>query len=192
MRPPFLKSADGTDRPRVEGSPDGAQHLVNVCHAPGAAPTRGEPGNPVMLVDDEIEGRLLSIPFPRRDDGCSHAPATHHANSVDRLLPRRTVKIVTEPTRLMPPTDQGRQLRDGDAFRAPGQGVSRIPPVQHQESHRRRLSPTRGGQLNFFRRNDVNHGEYRRTKAAKGKDSDKKCRTNLGAKGDAVDARSPF
>jgi len=66
VRPPLLPAPELADRPAVERAPDRTEHFMDVSDVVRAAPPRRVPGNPVVLVHDQIETRLLTIPSARR------------------------------------------------------------------------------------------------------------------------------
>src|SRR5579871_322999 len=101
-----------------------------------SGPPRRVPGNPVMLVDYEIEPRLGAVPLARLDNGGPHSTAAHKFDVLDDFLGGTTGKAVGKPENLVSALSQAAQVSERNPFRPAAQGILRVPPVQHQESHR--------------------------------------------------------
>src|SRR5215204_7641631 len=71
----FLKLTQHTDRPGIKSTPNWTKDFVHISDAIGAAPPRGKPGNPMMLVDNQVKRLLPAIPTDRFGDG-GPLPAT--------------------------------------------------------------------------------------------------------------------
>src|SRR5438045_1748401 len=100
-----------------------------------AAPPRGEPRDPMVLIDHQIKLGLLAIPSPRGQNGTAISPPANDFDAVAFVSFPCVRKTIREPINLMPPLDQRMQVAEGNALRTTTLWIVRIPPVQHQESH---------------------------------------------------------
>ena len=93
-----------------------------------------------MLVHHEIEFRLFPIPADRFHNGTAHAAAPDNADAVDSLFGRTIGIGIRIPKNLVTAFGQIAEVGLRHPFRSPGQGVFRIAPIEHHESHRQRLN----------------------------------------------------
>lgn len=133
--PAFLELADIAPGTFVEGFPDGAEDFVDVGDAVGFAPPGGEPGDTVVLVDDEIELGLGGVPTSGFEDGGAYAAAADELDGAVFFLLCGAGELVGEPEDLMAALGESGEVAFGDPFSAAGAGVMGVPPIEHQETH---------------------------------------------------------
>ncbi len=133
--PAFLKLADIAPGTFIEGFPDGAEDFVDVGDAVGFAPPGSEPGDPVVLIDDEVELGLGGVPASGFEDGGADVATADELDGAVLFLLFRSVELVGEPEDLVAALGEGGEVALGDAFGAAGARVVGIPPVEHQETH---------------------------------------------------------
>ncbi len=133
--PAFLKLADIAPGTFIEGFPDGAEDFVDVGDAVGFAPPGGEPGDAVVLIDDEVELGLGGVPASGFEDGGADVATADELDGAVLFLLFRAGELVGEPEDLVAALGEGGEVALGDAFGAAGARVVGIPPVEHQETH---------------------------------------------------------
>src|SRR3954454_21866014 len=97
MGPRFLPPSDGADGPGIKCLPNGAEDLVYIGYAIGVGPPRGIPWNAVVLVDDQVKRRLLSVPLNSLKHRGAHTTPSHDSDAVDGFLRFRAREIVRKP-----------------------------------------------------------------------------------------------
>ena len=63
VRPALLAASDGAFGPGIKRVPNGSEDLVDICDAIRPAPPGRIPRYAMVLIDNEIEARLLAMPF---------------------------------------------------------------------------------------------------------------------------------
>jgi hypothetical protein len=89
----------------------------------------------MMLIHDEIERPLATIPFDGFEDGVTHTATPNDLNPIDDFFSWRSRELIRVPKDLMPTLHQCGQIGPGHPFRAARQGILRVAPIQHQETH---------------------------------------------------------
>ena len=85
----------------------------------------------MVLIDDQVEAGLPSIPATRRQNRGPLTTGPHDLDPVNILCRRRTGKRIGEPPHLMAAIAQGTQVAFGDSFRPAGKRVLRVTPIEH-------------------------------------------------------------
>ena len=88
-----------------------------------------------MLVNHEIKPFLLPIPLPGFQDRRTFAAAANDFYSLKVFFARRTGKIIRKPKHFMAASGQRDEISQRHALCAARQGVLRVAPVEHQETH---------------------------------------------------------
>ena len=83
----------------------------------------------MVLVDHQIESRLLPIPTPRSQNRSALSTATHQANSIDLIIELCTWEIIGEPNNLVAASSQFRKVGQGNTLSPTRQRIDRIAPI---------------------------------------------------------------
>ena len=86
-----------------------------------------------MLVDHQVKRSVIAIAPARVQNGRAASAATDNSDAVDRRLALGIVKIVCEPDHFMPSLHELRHVPQRDSFRATGEWILRVAPVQHEK-----------------------------------------------------------
>jgi hypothetical protein len=89
----------------------------------------------MMLIDYQIEWFLALVPLSSPENRGAFAAAANDCDPVDDLHRKSVREIERKPEHFMPPFLQSRKVTLGDPLGAAGERISRITPVEHQESH---------------------------------------------------------
>src|SRR5215472_10101549 len=97
MGPAFLPAADCAEWPGIECTPNRAEDFMDVGDGICIRPPGGEPGDAVVLVDDEVEWLLSAIPaFGFKNRGAA-ATAANDLDVLNVFLAGATVEVIGEP-----------------------------------------------------------------------------------------------
>ena len=101
MSPALLPSAKGADGPGIKRAPDWAKDFMDVRNISRLAPPRSEPRDAVVLVNNQIKGRLRAIPLDCFENRHAASSAANDANSANTFLLAATLELIGKPVHLV-------------------------------------------------------------------------------------------
>ena len=108
---------------------------MDVSDAICPTPPRREPRNAVMLINDEVERFLLSIPSDRAENRTAFAAGADDLDAIDCFAGCGAGKMICEPGDFMAATDERVEVTERHPFSSAGERAFRVAPVKHQKTH---------------------------------------------------------